>query len=368
MYGNVGLQTARGSGTNGYVTKNSAHLRVRDGPPGGPFGGFNRDDDTHKAPIYRAPDQGILEHERKRRIEVKVMELRDELEEAGKDEDEIDEECDQLRKKLSSVKEQNTGMGRDSHSMAAAKEVEMGRLGRALGVGKNHVEGQAFKIETQEEKAERLARREENERMRIEAALKREKEDEERKKAWEEKEKLRRREEYRRKQAALNPPTRGRSPSPPPKRRRSPSDSRSPVRRRRSPDDSRSPVRRRRSPSYSRSPSPPPRRRARYSSSPPRGRADSRSPSPPPRGRRYSDSRSRSPVRRYDSRDDSRGRSYSRSPSPVGKRRRYASDSRSPSPPPRRGRAASEDSRSRSERSLTPDVSRERVDKTRKRV
>ncbi|ODO10983.1 pre-mRNA-splicing factor CWC21 [Cryptococcus amylolentus CBS 6273] len=358
MYGNVGLQTARGSGTNGYVTKNSAHLRIRDGPPGGPFGGFNRDDDLHKAPIYRAPDQGILEHERKRRIEVKVMELRDELEEAGKDEDEIDEECDKLRQKLNLVKEQNTGKGKSSHSMAAAKEVEMSRLGRALGVRKDHVEGEAFKIETPEEKAERLARREENERMRIEAALKREKEDEERKKAWEEKEKLRRREEYRRKQEALNPPKRVRSPSPPPRRRRSPSDSRS-----------RSPVRRRRSPSYSRSPSPPPRRRARYSDSPPHGGADSRSPSPQPRGRRYSDSRSRSPVRRYDSREDSRGRSYTRSPSPAGKRRRYASDSRSPSPPPRRGRAASEDSfKSRSERSLTPEVSRERVDNTRKRL
>jgi serine/arginine repetitive matrix protein 2 len=33
--------------------------------------------------VHRAPDAGILEHERKRRVEVKVMELREELEEEG---------------------------------------------------------------------------------------------------------------------------------------------------------------------------------------------------------------------------------------------------------------------------------------------
>jgi len=30
--------------------------------------------------VHREPDQGILEHERKRRIEVRVMELRDRME------------------------------------------------------------------------------------------------------------------------------------------------------------------------------------------------------------------------------------------------------------------------------------------------
>lgn len=66
------------------MTKNSATLRIRDGPPGGsaqkPYGDFM---DEFKGPVHRAPDQGILEHERKRRVEVKVMELRDELEEKG---------------------------------------------------------------------------------------------------------------------------------------------------------------------------------------------------------------------------------------------------------------------------------------------
>ena len=72
------------SGTNGYVTKNSAHLQIRQGPPGANFQQQNYSDYLDSItgpPQHREPDQGILEHERKRRVEVKVMELRDEMEE-----------------------------------------------------------------------------------------------------------------------------------------------------------------------------------------------------------------------------------------------------------------------------------------------
>jgi serine/arginine repetitive matrix protein 2 len=33
--------------------------------------------------VHRAPDQGILEHERKRRIEIKCLELQEEMEDKG---------------------------------------------------------------------------------------------------------------------------------------------------------------------------------------------------------------------------------------------------------------------------------------------
>lgn len=218
MYGNVGLATARGrcvrciqiqryllltpfSGTNGYVTRNTAHLRIREGPPGGQPYGYGYDallESVSKPPIHRAPDQGILEHERKRRVEVKVMELRDELEEKGMEEDDIEEECSRLRQKLMAQPDKFAGRGLDTHSLAAAKEVEMSRLQRALGVSVSHEEGRAFKRETEEEKAARLAKREERERERIEAAVARERENEKRKREWEEKERLRRREEYKR--------------------------------------------------------------------------------------------------------------------------------------------------------------------------
>lgn len=75
MSDNVGLSTPRGSGTSGYVQRNLAHMRPRDyGAP------YPKDLDSlrHK---QRQPDKGILEHDRKREVEVKVFELRDQLEE-----------------------------------------------------------------------------------------------------------------------------------------------------------------------------------------------------------------------------------------------------------------------------------------------
>jgi|SRR5687768_6577042 hypothetical protein len=75
MSDNVGLSTPRGSGTSGYVQKNLAHMRPRDR-----IAPYPKDLDSmrHK---QRQPDKGILDHERKREVEVKVFDLRDKLEE-----------------------------------------------------------------------------------------------------------------------------------------------------------------------------------------------------------------------------------------------------------------------------------------------
>lgn len=67
----------RHSGTNGYVVRNLSHLRVRD-PMSERAAEFDRG-----APPLREPDQGILDHERKRKIELRCLELQLELEEKG---------------------------------------------------------------------------------------------------------------------------------------------------------------------------------------------------------------------------------------------------------------------------------------------
>lgn len=69
-------------------------------------------------------------------------------------------------------------------------------MGLALGVSANHREGAAFERETDEERAARMAEREERDQARIEAAVQRERDAETRKREYEEKEQLRRREEY----------------------------------------------------------------------------------------------------------------------------------------------------------------------------
>ena len=77
MSDNVGLPTPRGSGTSGYIQRNRAHLKPRDR-----MAPYPKDTDglRHK---QRQPDEEILEHDRKRQVEVKVFELRDRLEDEG---------------------------------------------------------------------------------------------------------------------------------------------------------------------------------------------------------------------------------------------------------------------------------------------
>ena len=136
MSSNVGLSTPRGSGTSGYVQRNLSSLKPRDNSYGQPY------PPRDSLPRQRKPDKDILAHDRAREIEVKVFELRDKLEDAGKDEDAIDEECDAFREKL--TKEMTSGKGEGGkgrnlkmyqvHEMAESKERESEKLRKALGL------------------------------------------------------------------------------------------------------------------------------------------------------------------------------------------------------------------------------------------
>jgi len=83
MYNGIGLTTPRGSGTSGYVVRNLSTLRSHD---------KNDRPSTWDAalPKHREPDQDILEHEKKRRVEIKCLELQLELEDKGVDEADVE--------------------------------------------------------------------------------------------------------------------------------------------------------------------------------------------------------------------------------------------------------------------------------------
>lgn len=76
MYNGIGLLTPRGSGTSGYVQTNKFNLRVQ------PQLSLEERDDM-KAPKQNKPNLDIIEHNRKREIELKVEEMRLLLEEQG---------------------------------------------------------------------------------------------------------------------------------------------------------------------------------------------------------------------------------------------------------------------------------------------
>lgn len=69
------------SGTSGYIVRNLSHLRHHE-TPAERAAAFDM-----MPPKHRDPDEGILEHERKRKVEVRCLELQDELEGKGYDSD-----------------------------------------------------------------------------------------------------------------------------------------------------------------------------------------------------------------------------------------------------------------------------------------
>ncbi|KAK9352840.1 cwf21 domain-containing protein [Lipomyces doorenjongii] len=98
-YNNIGLPTPRGSGTSGYITRNVSHIKPR-GPPVKPGKDFEDASDLARDAWRKEPAKEIVEHDSKRQIEVKCMELRDQLEDEGTDEEEIEKRVEYLRESL----------------------------------------------------------------------------------------------------------------------------------------------------------------------------------------------------------------------------------------------------------------------------
>ena len=78
MYNGIGLQTARGSGTNGFVQRNVAFIRTRKEKVE-----YNSENDIARLErsLQKAPNKELMEHNWKRKIEVQCVELRDKMEE-----------------------------------------------------------------------------------------------------------------------------------------------------------------------------------------------------------------------------------------------------------------------------------------------
>jgi hypothetical protein len=189
MADNVGLTTPRGSGTSGYVQKNRSLLRPRDKVAPYPK------DWEHARHRPRQPDAEILEHEAKREIEVKVLQLRDKLEEEGYfisqldpfpslrlttasvDEDEIDDRCEGLRRKLDQERKDGKDLGPNAkrlkshqvHDLAKAKIEESERLRKALGISADYEEGSHWRKQ-EERMRDSLAKREAEDEAKTERA------------------------------------------------------------------------------------------------------------------------------------------------------------------------------------------------------
>jgi len=229
MYNGIGLATVRGSGTNGYVTKNLSFVsQTRAAERKERSEGFKARD----IPQPKKPDADIIEHNRKRDVEVKVFKLREALEDQGVDEAEIEKRTSELRTRLlaqlpapapkarKGANEPADPRGaQETHSMAARKEEETRALKSALGIASEYQHGQAFDRELQEKrKQERLAQRaaEEAKVAELEALLEKEKRREERQAEKDRKRAEKEEKKRKKREAKGKPPKEGSSSAPPP--------------------------------------------------------------------------------------------------------------------------------------------------------
>lgn len=148
MYNNIGLQTARGSGTNGYVQRNLSLLRSRKEKV---EYHTQQDVDMLEQMNTRKPNQEILEHERKRQVELKCMELQDMMEEQGYNENEILTKVEELRRILAekesvTAKDKKEGKANitETHQLAEATEEKNARMKEALGIKDGYKDGSSF--------------------------------------------------------------------------------------------------------------------------------------------------------------------------------------------------------------------------------
>jgi len=141
-YNGVGLQTPRGSGTNGYVQRNLAAVPT-----------YRKQvftDDFKKPPTSaKKPNLAIIEHERKRQVEVQLLLYEEKLANMKYSEEEIARKVEKVREQLlqrlrSGKPITDDGPAVETHELSAAKEKEMARITAAFGIKNDHVEGAVF--------------------------------------------------------------------------------------------------------------------------------------------------------------------------------------------------------------------------------
>ncbi|GMI80189.1 hypothetical protein HRI_001688200 [Hibiscus trionum] len=96
MYNGIGLSTPRESGTNGYIQSNKFFVR----PKTNRVSDSTRPFEGTAGLTTKKPNKEILEHDRKRQIELKLVILEDKLTEQGYTESEIADKLVEARKAL----------------------------------------------------------------------------------------------------------------------------------------------------------------------------------------------------------------------------------------------------------------------------
>ena len=157
MYGDVGLPTTKGSGTNGYIQRSLAYINRKEYQPGG-YKAIIEKFREQPAPTKRKINNEIIEHEMKHKIEAELYDLSEKLKEEGKlNLKEIEEEINIKRnEKYDDIlkKKELYINNKDTHQRGQMKNEQINKIKNALNIKDDYQLGYAFDIELQEKEKE----------------------------------------------------------------------------------------------------------------------------------------------------------------------------------------------------------------------
>ena len=164
MFGGVGLPSAKGTGTNGYVERALGYL-PKDYKPGS-YGEIIRQMKANPAPIKRKINDDIILHEEKHKIEVELYDLKEKFENEKKyTEDEINEKINNERKRLYHLLERREADFMDkneTHQKGKLKDAQMKIIRDALKIKKEYNLGEGFEFTLQTDEKEKLKHKKEH--------------------------------------------------------------------------------------------------------------------------------------------------------------------------------------------------------------
>ena len=162
MFGGVGLPSAKGTGTNGYVERALGYL-PKDYKPGS-YGEIIRQMKANPAPIKRKINDDIILHEEKHKIEVELYDLKEKYENEKKyTEDEINEKINSERKRLYHLLERREDDFMDkneTHQKGKLKDAQMKIIRDALKIKKEYNLGEGFEFTLQADENKKLKKKE----------------------------------------------------------------------------------------------------------------------------------------------------------------------------------------------------------------
>ena len=164
MFGGVGIPSAKGTGTNGYVERALGYL-PKDYKPGS-YGEIIRQMKSNPAPIKRKINDEIILHEEKHKVEVELYDMREKyLKEKKYSAKEIEERINRERKRLYHLLERREADFMDkneTHQKGKLKDAQMKIIKDALKIKDDYYLGEGFEygLQADENKRKKKSKKE----------------------------------------------------------------------------------------------------------------------------------------------------------------------------------------------------------------